>query len=759
MLTPVLNRATPPDNSTLHTWSCWLRAAGYIVGAVGKLPAWAMVSHEIDSRHQLASDFIGVNVGTSSDPKCDDYVVAALRDLQLQQVRMDYSYCSDGGDAQRLLDRLLDEGFDVVLDVLPPAPEAASLSRDSAASQRWRAFVASVFRNYGDRVSTFEIGATPNRGRWSGFSVTSYLEAWRVAATEAEQYSVELAGPNVSDFEPFYSMGFLKAMSWLHSTPTVHTNNLFAERAVQPEAYDHRALGSWAGKILKLNLVKKARVIASISRELDIKKTYCTYTCWTRTRLARWNSNPEQAHANYLVRYLVMAAASGALDRVYWGPLICSRDGLIHCGADDYPKIDNVSFYRSVRGAVEDFKPTLAYKAFKHAVGLLKNVTCLGGVSAENGISHYMFETALGGEFHVVWCLDRYVLPLDDIYPAGALDGAEFFDTLGEPFNDRPFVVTERPVVIHWPVADGVYRPGAAELTAIEDVSADGVVYRPSSTRQPMKVATNEWRGTVAVARGGDPAASLERYMPDNIKRAGTEQVLRDKRNRLWNVKLEGSEALQTVKLNRTKGIKRLSYRFRPSKGKRHWNNAVEMLRRGVNTPEPLAFFERPWNSGVEDNYYVASFLEGAFSCRDVFTAFARGDTEYRGREKRFWLERIAAFVSHMHKRRVIHNDLSSGNILMTDVDGQVELYVIDIGRAVIYAPIPDRMKTRHRMSDVRRICYKLSPADRETFVVAYRDFANWYLPPWWRSSLGSYDLKQKAKKVLLRRFRKAGRR
>ncbi len=716
-----------------------------------------MISHEIDSKHKLSSDFIGVNVGTSSDPKCDDYVVAALRDLQLQQIRMDYSYCSVGGDAQRLLDRLLDEGFDVILDVLPPAPEAASLSRDSAASQRWKEFVATVFRDYGDKVSTFEIGATPNRGRWSGFSVTSYLEAWRIAATEAERFSIELAGPNVSDFEPLYSQGFLKSMSWLHSAPGVHTNNLFAERAVQPEAYDHRALGAWAGKILKLNLIKKARVVAAISRDLNIEKTYCTYTCWTRTRLARWNSNPEQTHANYLVRYLVMTAASGALDRVYWGPLICSRDGLISCGVDDYPKIDNVSFYRRVRGAVEDFKPALAYKAFKHAVERLKNVTSVGGVSAENGISHYMFETAAGGEFHVVWCLDRYVVPIEDVYPAGALEGARCFDTLGEPMLDPPHVITERPVVIHWPVADGVYRPCAAALMEIEDVSADGVVFRPGSTRQPMKVETDEWRGAVAVANGGDLALSLQKYMPENINRAEPEQLLRDKRNRLWNVKLEDSEELQTVKLNRTKGVKRLSYRFRHSKGQRHWNNAVEMLRRAVNTPEPLAFFERPWNSGVEDNYYVAKYLQGAFSCRDVFTAFARGDTAFRGREKQFWLERIAAFVSHMHRRRVIHNDLSSGNILITD-DETVELYLIDVGRAVIYSP-PHMMKTRHRMADVRRICYKLSPADRETFVVAYRGSANWSVPPWWRSSLRSYDLKQKAKKVLRRSLGLARRR
>jgi hypothetical protein len=48
------------------------------------------------------------------------------------------------------------------------------------------------------------------------------------------------------------------------------------------------------------------------------------------------------------VRYLALAASSGALRRVYWGPLICSRDGLVDDGVEGYPEIDQDSHYESV---------------------------------------------------------------------------------------------------------------------------------------------------------------------------------------------------------------------------------------------------------------------------------------------------------------------------------------------------------------------------------------------------------------------------
>ena len=201
----------------------------------------------------------------------------------------------------------------------------------------------------------------------------------------------------------------------------MQTDNLFIERTIEPELYDTRALGALLADYAKLNLAKKTYVLEDIAREFGIDRTYCTYNCWTQRRLARWTNFPEQKGADYLRRYLVVAAAAGALHRVYWGPLIDSRDGLIDCGDPDYPKIDNVSFYARVRGAVDDFKPTAAYAAFKETIALLRGARCVQGVTNPHGASHFVFVRENDEEFHVAWASDRHAFPLASLYPEASV--------------------------------------------------------------------------------------------------------------------------------------------------------------------------------------------------------------------------------------------------------------------------------------------------------------------------------------------------
>lgn len=730
---------------------------------LGKIPSWLRLSHEISSVEQVPTDFFGVNIATSDDPRCDDYIVNALRELSIANVRMDFSYSSIDGSAQRLLERVLAEDFDVLLDIFPSREEATRLADDSEAQQRWREFVETVFQRYGGRVSIFEIGSTPNRRKWSGFEGLGYLVAWDIAARVADSYNASqsaavpltLAGPNISDFEPFYNYCFLSAMKRQHSVPAVHTDNLFVERVVQPEALDHRVLGSWVNKeTLQLNLVKKARIIAHIGQQLGIEKTFCTYKCWTRKRLNRWSADPEQKHADYMLRYLVIAAASGALNRVYWGALICNRDGLIDCGNSDYPVVDNVSFYCRVRGSVDDFKPSKAYNALKFISPLLRGLICRQGISADNGINHFVFQNADGEEQHFVWCLDRYAIPLVRIYPEGSLREARFFNGFGEEHDEKPRMLNERPLLIRWPSGHQVFRPKLDDIRVLEDVAASGVIYNHREGLQPVPVDTPQWQGVVALPIGCDVDSLLERYMPAALNRTEEVSVLRDSRNRLWNVKLDEScSELQTVKLNRAKGIKKLTYRFQQSKGLRQWNNATEMLRRGINTPEPLAFFERHHSKGIEDNYYVCRFIDNAFSCRHVFNAINLGEDSYRGIEKLDYIEQISGFVARMHSNNIVHRDLSSGNLVMTEQRGELTFYTIDIGRALISSA--KFLSPRQRFVDLNRICYKLDWAHRQLFIDAYFRHVRQQPPRWWKQSLASYDLKQDVKKMLRGKYKR----
>lgn len=724
-----------------------VRVASGFASAARQLPAWVRERHAFNQPVAVDAEMLGVNIATSDDPDCDDYVVASLRELGVRHVRMDFSYGSRGGPAERLLHRVLAEGFGVFLDILPPLEDAQVLHRDMAAQERWRRFVRQVLADCGDGLVAVEIGATPNRGKWSGFSMGSFMAAWVIAAEEAEGLPIPLAGPNISDFEPLYNWAFLRAMRRSGRVSDIHTNNLFVERAIQPELYDNRVFGRWAGQRFKLNLFKKTRVLASISQAFGIDQTYCTYTCWTLKRLKRWNVDAEDKSADFLLRYLTIAAASGAFNRVYWGPLICSRDGLISCANDNYPQTDNVSFYESVRGEVKDFRKTAAFDAFANAARLLQGTRCVQGFSGDNGLFHFIFEAGERGELHVLWCLDRSQTALAQLYPDAALANATGIGPSGQTHPQMPLAVTERPLILQWPAGCHPYRPSPVDLEAVVDVQRDGILVRPLETRQTVKLARGGWRGVVAVPQAQDFEAHAAQFLPQQLEQLGVEATLRDQRNRVWNVEIPSETGLQTVKLNRARGIKRLSYYFLDSKGKRHWNNACEMLRRGVSTPEPLAFFEQERHSGVRENYYISCYIEDSFSCRDVFAAFKQGATSFRGRSRQEWLEALALFVANMHRRRVVHGDLSAGNILITDANNKLEFYLIDIGRARVR--VPGKRKFRERMADLKRICFKMTPEDREFFMQAYGSAEQSSIPWGWELSVLSYQWKIGAKRAL----------
>ena len=55
-----------------------------------------------------------------------------------------------------------------------------------------------------------------------------------------------------------------------------------------------------------------------------------------------------------------MMAAKGNFEKVFWGALICHREGLIHNGLNEpeYPNIEQVTFYREAKGYVSNYHIT-----------------------------------------------------------------------------------------------------------------------------------------------------------------------------------------------------------------------------------------------------------------------------------------------------------------------------------------------------------------------------------------------------------------
>jgi len=725
----------------------WRRMKKEIVSGLFHSRLWLGISSEIVAPVDVKNDYFGVNVATSDEPSCDDYVIDSLQELGLRHVRLNFTYESFAGNGERLLERLLAEQFEVLLNIFPPAEQAARLATDEQAAVDWQQFVEKVFARYHDRIAIFEIGNTPNRKSWSGFEPITYLRAWEIASPLAAPYDIELAGPNVSDFEPIYNIGYLSEMKRLSKVPEVHTDNLFVERVIEPEAYDPRVFGKKATRFLKLNLIKKARIIELLGKQYGAIKTFCTYNCWTVKRLSRRNIDPEQKQADYLTRYLVIAAASGALDEVYWGALICKRDGLIDCGSADYPDYENVTYYRQVRGQVSEFRKRPSFYALKYVIEQLSEARCIQGMSGDNGVHHFIFETEQH-ETHIVWSKDGYVLPLAAIYSQD-LANASFLNQQGEAIAQAPNYITEQPLFIQFAAGQAPNRPSVEQLKAVVDLNKQNITVLPPSAKQFVQYANADWAGAMMFDSGFTQQAVELQILPEQLEQVPAERIFRDTRNKVWNI--ESDLGMLTVKLNRARGLKKLSYRFLESKGKRHWNNAIHMLRRGIDTPMPVAYFERHQSAGIENNYYVTQFLEGAFSARDVFTSINNGEPDINGLSHDALLKVIAEFVCDMHNAGILHRDLSSGNLLLRKEGDVVKPYLIDIGRARILK----NLKTRKRLIDVMRICYKLPWSGREQLMAYYQDSLGKELP-YWRLAVNYYVFKQKSKRYIKGNIKKA---
>ena len=724
----------------------YLRSAKHISQSIISSGFWAKHSPKIQAGVSVENDFFGINIAPGADPMVDDFIIERLQELGLQHVRMNFTYDSLDGYAERLLKRVLDANFKVLLDLIPPFEDAKTFTM--AAQQRWIDFLNTIADKYGDKVACIEIGSTPNRGRWSGFEPMDYLIAWRIANEQLKTRGIVLAGPNVSDFEPLCSIQLLSEMQLQGHAPDIYTNNLFVERVIQPEAFDHRALGKAMTSIMKLNLVKKARVMKAIGHEYGVDNIICTYKCWSSKRLRRWSVTPEQKKSDYLIRYLVIAASTGALGQVYWGPLICSRDGLINDGSTGYPVIDNVTFYKQIRGDLSGFEIREAFYAYANIIKLLAGSTCVQAVNADKGLHHFIFETKEQKQLHIVWTQDRGCVNAEQLYSREHLEQAEIMNALGEAVTESVLSFTERPLFLRFEQPTSLQQ-NEKQLADIQP-RPEKVNFGITGEIRYLPWTEGKWHGAVAVKPGEDAKEKAQALLPEKLLSATQLSVHRDQRNKVWSIQHPlASNDTVVVKENRARGIKKITYRFKASKGQRHWDNAWEMLRRGVKSPMPVAYYEQTENTGITHNYYVCEYVDAAFSVRQAFTAFGDGQDSFGGFSKEQIIKGVADYACNMHDEKIIHHDLTGGNLLVTTENDEINITAIDIGRATIY--IKQNVTEQQRLLDLMRCCYKLNWPNRELFMEYYFEAYGRQFAQRWKTSLSYYDWKLTTKKKLKR--------
>lgn len=139
--------------------------------------------------------------------------------------------------------------------------------------------------------------------------------------------------------------------------------------------------------------------------------------------------------------------------------------------------------------------------------------------------------------------------------------------------------------------------------------------------------------------------------------------------------------------------FRKMVYALRTHKAEKAFLNGIELMRRGVDTPEPVAFVELRHGLWLTAAYYMSR----PTSLGNIEGELDRPD----------WNRQLAAdfgrYVAQLHEKGVLHHDLNDTNVLFRrDATGRYSFEVIDINRMAFYPGI-DRIPERDLMENLTR--------------------------------------------------------
>lgn len=665
--------------------------------------------------HRIPTDFLGVCVASNANPETDAYVITQLEALGIKQVRLDFSYDDVDHYHTRFLEALIAKGFNITLHLIAPF-DAASHMNNPAEQIRWEQFVTLVLNRFGASIKQVEIGNTINRKRWSGYQLSGFITAWDIAYKATKARNIQLIGPNVQDFEPMYNIAVLKTLRDKDQLPDVQTDNIFVERVMEPERYDHRVLKYKWTRFFKFNLIKKTRLIQKIGLDFGVAQTISSAAFWAIYRIKRILPDGEQKQADYLVRYFTLLAASNALQQANWGALICHREGLINDGLSnaEYPDLERIARYQSADGNLQDYVRYPSFYAMKFIHQHLSGANYQSAVVNTRHLQIHHF-TRDQWQYHIAWTTNGKVAFLADIYTKSTLTSANISDRDGAPLDKNSAFICESPIYLRWPIAIHINlnsKPSLANNLAFHAHIADLEYFRYEE---------NNWHGLILAKNAIEAQKLMLALNPEKLQAPDKHRSLRHARNAIWAIE---DPRDQTRKLTIKQPIKMYPHkafldRFKPSKANRSWNGAIELLRRGIDTAQPVAYFEKIGDQSLKQNFYICEHVQADFTIGEIFTAFSQGDPIFRGLQAEDVYKQFAQFCQKMHAGLIFFRDFSGGNILVKQSEtNQLSFTLIDTARlrTVEMTPFP----FKYRMADLVRACHKLHPAGRARMMQIY---------------------------------------
>jgi len=227
-----------------------------------------------------------------------------------------------------------------------------------------------IFKAFSPLTNHFQLGNAINRKKWAIFSMDEFLRFYKVGYDlRNERFpNIQLLGSSVIDFEYYFSIRTLFNLYKVRFDQ--FSSLLYVDRRGAPE---NTQMG--------LDLTKKLHLMQAMLR-LSTKSSHeivITETNWPLSDTAPYAPTSEndcvdlESHANFLVRYYLIALASGVVKNVYWHQLIAPGYGLIDNRSNQLVKYP-------------------AYAAFKTMLFLLQGAEFVG-LTKDDEIYRATFET------------------------------------------------------------------------------------------------------------------------------------------------------------------------------------------------------------------------------------------------------------------------------------------------------------------------------------------------------------------------------
>lgn len=114
---------------------------------------------------------------------------------------------------------------------------------------------------------------------------------------------------------------------------------------------------------------------------------------------------------------------------------------------------------------------------------------------------------------------------------------------------------------------------------------------------------------------------------------------------------------------------------FRKSKARRAYEHAIELLKRDISTPFPVAYFEKSRWGIFHTGYFISEYLDLP-PVSDLFYTDRLSDTEHY-----MMADSLSRFTLSLHLKGIVPLDYNTGNLLVAKDGDRYRFSLIDINR------------------------------------------------------------------------------